>query len=1547
MVADASTFALHWTDVNDLDLSIPDPDNDGLTSAEEVLVYHTDPLSADSDFDGLSDGVEVALGTDPLNPDTDGDGLVDGDEIAAGTNPLNPDTDGDGMSDGWEVEHGFDPVKADDPNLDSDGDGLTDGQEAGLGTSPFLIDTDGDHILDAFDLAPNDPSIAVTAGDSNYVAVTLTVGDKSGSHTELYALTLNGITLRMPSVNSESFLYHLTIHLERGATYEGYVESLPDDDPDGDFSAHVTGTGIIIDAPPETLGDFNDTGFNYGSERRYFTVTVPAAQEGTGETADASAQAASPDPLRAEKADPVNAINGNVRVRGTDIVIDAPGLPFVFVRHYNSASIFANGSLGPGWMHDYETWLGSDEYLMFNGINATCRRVFMPNGQILVFRKNGTAYESAQGGNRRLEENEAGWRLLNSTGQGYLFDRAGRLLSVIDGLGNYIALQYDPDEGGKMLLTRIEHSNGRSIALEYDFPNNDIRREKVLVGAYPSDVTWHIIFHYDEMGRLRRADRVTDTMTFSHIYSYETIGFALTSHRDLSRDDSWKYAYTDLTRGGITRRACSSTCNRKIGQPDEFVTQFDYEPDGLANMTRVTSARADGDEIDVLIKFDPQSSRVVSEVNEGDGSGFEIEYDADLNPICEFSFEGATTTTVWRTFDPRGNMLTEAASLDSSPPAYTNAFVWHSTFDLPLMAISASGITNFFTWTDSGRLTCASNALGRAVWFSYTKNGLPLAITNALGGITVFDYNGNGLLSSVFWPDGSWALLEKNAHGHLVSLVLPGPGDTNREIHFQNDTYGRRVGLFGDWEGLFEPITRDTAGRIVTLDDGFGYYPAEIAYRRGHRIASVSRVLDNRTDATVSFAYDRQWNLRAVSDEFGRSVESYALDAQTRIAAVTNLEGQVTSVSYVIGGAVASACRPISFPYASYLRFGVFATNDYDAAGNLVRNTVSEIAPGHRADSVEYTWRPDGLPLSAQSAKGSVSWAYDVAGSVTSETACVVISSLSSITSAVQRVLNPVGLSTSTTLLAGNDTWQISYTYDTAGRVTNIVSPAGAFAVAYNAWNGRIAAISNAVLATSYAYDGQERLTQTINRNGAGTALGWFTFGYNGTSPKLSYKQVNFPGYLIRHEYYQYDALGRLFGGNGVPGINTYDIAGNRTRNGSQAWTYNADNSHISGIPYDSSGNVLRTWHGSDHIVPYYDIRGRIVSVSSNAIFVVGASYDVLGRRVRSSEHGVTSRHIYDGDHVIADVDEGGRVQRFYTWGFGVDNLLAVTVCGDTSTNSYYAVKDHLNSVYGFVDASGTLVASYDYDAWGNLKQAVVSASDLEDNRYLWNGREYAYATGLYYFRARWYDPVTGRWLSKDPIGISGGINLYVYCSNDPVNFRDPWGLWGVQFGGFNIGVGNPWLAFDRDSWGDLERGAAATLDGIIPFVDPFEIAYADECGNVDSVFKTSRHLGAFSRDIYLGARIPNITKWLKHPKLYEMGSKTVPIRVWSQIKNMDVIDRGRWLLQHGNVLGHFGAKEMLQAYKATWNTGFTPGGRLLLQLVPFSATDTLMRSGK
>lgn len=131
-----------------------DTDGDGLTDGDEVNIYGSDPLLLDSDGDGMSDTQEAALGTALNNPDTDGDGLQDPWEVSNSFNPLSAegndgadaDIDGDGLSNLQEQTHGGDPR-----NADTDGDGLSDSAELLLGTCLFLADTDRDGLSDALE----------------------------------------------------------------------------------------------------------------------------------------------------------------------------------------------------------------------------------------------------------------------------------------------------------------------------------------------------------------------------------------------------------------------------------------------------------------------------------------------------------------------------------------------------------------------------------------------------------------------------------------------------------------------------------------------------------------------------------------------------------------------------------------------------------------------------------------------------------------------------------------------------------------------------------------------------------------------------------------------------------------------------------------------------------------------------------------------------------------------------------------------------------------------------------------------------------------------------------------------------------------------------------------------------------------------------------------------------------------------------------------------------------------------------------------------------
>ena len=278
---------------------------------------------------------------------------------------------------------------------------------------------------------------------------------------------------------------------------------------------------------------------------------------------------------------------------------------------------------------------------------------------------------------------------------------------------------------------------------------------------------------------------------------------------------------------------------------------------------------------------------------------------------------------------------------------------------------------------------------------------------------------------------------------------------------------------------------------------------------------------------------------------------------------------------------------------------------------------------------------------------------------------------------------------------------------------------------------------------------------------------------------------------------------------------------------------------------YDTVGNVMHivresgttldlTWNG----------QCQLVSVSTNGAFAESYTYDALGRRISTTTLEGTLRHVYDDNwQCIADVDENNNVVCSYVWGEGIDNLIAVKVGG----NAYYPFTDIQGTVWGYADSENNIVARFDYDAWGNILSSVSTVPALARNRYRFQGREWSTVTGLTNFRMRWYDAETGRWLSKDPIGLSGGLNLYAFCGNDAMNRIDfdgrmSWGevreIAGAAAEGFAEG---------------FAKGLAATADGFIPFVDPFAGYYSNECGNLDDeIYRLSQSLDEFSRDTIL-----------------------------------------------------------------------------------------------
>jgi RHS repeat-associated protein len=172
----------------------------------------------------------------------------------------------------------------------------------------------------------------------------------------------------------------------------------------------------------------------------------------------------------------------------------------------------------------------------------------------------------------------------------------------------------------------------------------------------------------------------------------------------------------------------------------------------------------------------------------------------------------------------------------------------------------------------------------------------------------------------------------------------------------------------------------------------------------------------------------------------------------------------------------------------------------------------------------------------------------------------------------------------------------------------------------------------------------------------------------------------------------------------------------------------------------------------------------------------ISYTHDPYGRRIAKAYDGITvAKYLYDGPSLIAEYDGFGTLLRKYVYGPGIDQPICMIDVADANA-AYYYHFDGLGSVVALTDDAGDTVEVYEYSIFGE-----VSASDPNHpNPFLFTGREFDKETGLYYYRARYYNPYIGRFLQTDPAGQ--GMNPYTYCGNDPTTRVDPFGLASVAF---------------------------------------------------------------------------------------------------------------------------------------------------------------------
>jgi RHS repeat-associated protein len=240
----------------------------------------------------------------------------------------------------------------------------------------------------------------------------------------------------------------------------------------------------------------------------------------------------------------------------------------------------------------------------------------------------------------------------------------------------------------------------------------------------------------------------------------------------------------------------------------------------------------------------------------------------------------------------------------------------------------------------------------------------------------------------------------------------------------------------------------------------------------------------------------------------------------------------------------------------------------------------------------------------------------------------------------------------------------------------------------------------------------------------------------------------------------------------------SYDPVGNRLSSlGVSPYSVNTSN-ELTSTPtatytYDNNGNTLTKVTSAGTTTYGWDYENRLTSVTLPGTGgTLAFRYDGLGHRVQKvftqNSTSTTTNYLYDGASAVADMDQNGNVLARYTATQKLDEPLAERSSG---TTSYYS-QDGLGSVTSLTTSAGALGNTYRYDSFGNLTASSGSIA----NRFKYTAREFDPETGLYFYRARYYDSTSGRFISEDPAVFRGGINFYRYVQNGPINLSDPMG---------------------------------------------------------------------------------------------------------------------------------------------------------------------------
>ena len=714
-------------------------------------------------------------------------------------------------------------------------------------------------------------------------------------------------------------------------------------------------------------------------------------------------------------------------------------------------------------------------------------------------------------------------------------------------------------------------------------------------------------------------------------------------------------------------------------------------------------------------------------------------------------------------------------------------------------------------------ISSVSDSSGRSVSYGYTGKDLT-SFSDSDQNVSSFGYDTGHRITTLKNPlNITTATNSYNSQGQVIHQTVPrqSGGNVTYDFYFSGfrnaeedpddqkltyyfDSKGRAIGSENEL-GHSSSRTYDGQDHLVQATDSQGH-TAHFTYDANHNLVSSVNPLNRQ----IVNSYDAQYQLIKASDPLGHAID-FSYDGKYHLTSTTvypaSSQNIVTRATYYPNGLAAT----------SKDGRGITTTMTYDSHGNPASSRVN----GEKVVATEYDATGRLVTLTDQG-DTTTQFQYNNRGFVTSKT-----DPFGRIT---EYSYNNDGALHSRADRNGDST---IYIYTPTGKVDTVTYQDGSAVRFSYDQHDRLKNMADSLGTTTYTRDIAGRVLSTTDANGNTIGYTYDENGYNGLLTTLTY-----PGNKQIH--YAYDGLNRLKTVNnwlGQTATYNYDDAGRMTSlvnfNGSVT-TYTHDNANrLTGLAARTSGNNVvasfvytldangnrtgidkqtplspalpaRTETASylhnrltatDSTLYTHDNEGQLqtkqngstTSYSFNKAYrLTGISggtsyqYDGSGKRIRAVRNGVTTRYIYDAvGNLLAEADGSNTITRYYIHGQGL--LAAVTPANATFCYHY----DGVGSTVAITDGSQNVVNSYAYTPDGMIMGE--NEAFAQPFKYVGQLGVMAEPNGLYYMRARYYNPATGRFISEDPLGFGGGdVNLYVYAGNNPVLFVDPFGLTGL-----------------------------------------------------------------------------------------------------------------------------------------------------------------------